>query len=236
MRENLRKIKTRAIWVRKDDLLPQMKCNIVITALKAEHTSSGWYLDSGCSKHMTGDETKLLNKTRFAGGKVVFGDGVSSQIIGKGTLKEEGMPTLENVLLVKGLKANLLSISQFCDSDHTVTFSKNNCKILNDKGKCIITGFRIPDNCYTVKTGSETCNIVRMDDNEIWHNRMGHVSYDILGRLSSKDIVRGIPKIKPISSVVCGHCQEGKIVKTSHKKVKDILTSRSHPYGPYWSP
>ena len=226
MRANLRKIKTRAIWVRKDDLLPQMKSNIVITALKVEHTSSGWYLDFGCSKHMTGDETKLLNKTRFAGGKVVFGDGVSSQIIGKGTLKEEGMAVLENVLLVKGLKANLLSISQFCDSDHTVTFSKKNCKILNDKGKCIITGFRTPDNCYTVKTGSETCNIVRMDDNEIWHNCMGHLSYDILGRLSSQEIVRGIPKIKPISSVVCGHCQEGKIVKTSHKKVKDILTSR----------
>ena len=94
MRANLRKIKTRAIWVRKDDLLPQMKCNIVITALKAEHTSSGWYLDSGCSKHMTGDGTKLLNKTRFAGGKVVFGDRVSSQIIGKGILKEEGMPVL----------------------------------------------------------------------------------------------------------------------------------------------
>ena len=48
------------------------------------------------------------------------------------------------------------------------------------------------------------------------------LSYDILGRLSSQEIVRGIPKIKPISSVVCGHCQEGKIVKTSHKKVKDI--------------
>ena len=88
-----------------------MKCNIIVTALKAEHTSSGWYLDSGCSKHMTGDESKLLNKTRFAVGKVIFGDGLSSQIIGKGTLQEDGLPIVENVLLVKGLKANLLSIS-----------------------------------------------------------------------------------------------------------------------------
>ena len=36
MRPNKRKIlKTRAIWIRKDDLVPQMKCNIVINALKA---------------------------------------------------------------------------------------------------------------------------------------------------------------------------------------------------------
>ena len=110
-----------------------MKCNIVITALKVEHTSSGWYLDSGCSKHMNGVDTKLLNKTSFAGGKVIFGDGVSSQIIGKGTLQEDGLYVLENVLLVKGFKANLLSISQFCDPDHTVTFSMNNCKILKKK-------------------------------------------------------------------------------------------------------
>lgn len=80
---------------------------------------------------MTGDDTKLTNRTDFLGGKVLFGDGVSAQIINKGKLQEKGLPTLEKILLVKGLKVNLLSKSQFCDSNPIVTFSKTNYKILN---------------------------------------------------------------------------------------------------------
>lgn len=65
-----------------------------------------------------------------------------------------------------------------------------------------------------------------MKDNEIWHNRLGHINYDSLGKLNSQEIVRGLPNIKLISNIVCRPCQEGKIVKSAHKKTKDILTSK----------
>ena len=90
-------------------------CYTALTALKA-HDSCLWYLNSGCSKHMTGN--KGLFKTLFEGkiGTVTFGDGSKSVIKGIGTVDIPGLPVFEDVWYVDGLKANLLSISQICDN------------------------------------------------------------------------------------------------------------------------
>ena len=45
-----------------------------------------WHIDSGCSKHMTGDPNKSISLRRDKKGKVTFGDNISSKIIGKGTI------------------------------------------------------------------------------------------------------------------------------------------------------
>ena len=85
-------------------------CYTTLTALKARD-SCLWYLDSGCSRHMTGN--KGLFKTLFEGkiGTVTFGDGSKSVIRGIGTVDIPGLPFFEDVWYVDGLKANLLSIS-----------------------------------------------------------------------------------------------------------------------------
>ena len=65
-------------------------CYTALTALKA-HDSCLWYLNSGCSKHMTGN--KGLFKTFFEGkiGTVTFGDGSKSMIRGIGTVDIPGL-------------------------------------------------------------------------------------------------------------------------------------------------
>ena len=71
-------------------------------------------LDSGCSRHLTGDAS-LFNSLKWEEkGYVKFRDDSRGKIIAIGTI---GMPPylIENVYLVKGLKHNLLSISQLCD-------------------------------------------------------------------------------------------------------------------------
>ena len=85
-------------------------CYTALTALKTRD-SFFWYLDSGCSKHMTGN--KALFKTFFEGkiGIVTFGDRSKSVIRGIGTVDISGLPIFEDVWYVDGLKANLLSIS-----------------------------------------------------------------------------------------------------------------------------
>ena len=70
------------------------------------------YFDSGCSKHMTGESKFMKNVQTCTKGHVTFGDGVKGSILGNGVLDVEGFPRLKNVLLVEGLKANLISISQ----------------------------------------------------------------------------------------------------------------------------
>ena len=57
-------------------------------------------------------------------GNVTFGDGRKSQIKGKGIISLPGLPEIANVLYVEGLRMNLLSISQICDQDFMVLFSK----------------------------------------------------------------------------------------------------------------
>ena len=89
-----------------------------------------WYLNSNCSRHMTGDRS-LFN--------VTFGDGRKSQIKGKGTISLSRLPDITNVLYVEGLRMNLLSISQICDQDFMVLFSKGKCLVLNESRKKLIS-------------------------------------------------------------------------------------------------
>ena len=86
--------------------------------------SSFWYLDSGCSRHMTGNTSLFTKLEKWKGGLATFGDGNKGKIKGKGTVSIPGFPSLIEVLYVEGLKANLLSIGEFCDDLHEVKFSK----------------------------------------------------------------------------------------------------------------
>jgi hypothetical protein len=58
---------------------PKMECLI---ALKTQDKEDLWYVDSGCSKHMTGNKDKFLNLKKQKG-KVTFGDNASGNILGK---------------------------------------------------------------------------------------------------------------------------------------------------------
>ena len=103
-------------------------------------------MDIGCSRHTTGDKSQSYN-----GGSVRFGDDSKSKIVGKGTVSIPGMSYLSNVFLVSGLKANLSSISQLCDSQHEVQLSLNECVIVDKKGKNVLHGKRTSYNCYVLQ-------------------------------------------------------------------------------------
>ncbi|CAL9075321.1 unnamed protein product, partial [Musa textilis] len=48
--------------------------------------SKKWYLDSGCSRHMTEDLSHFSMLTSKEEGYVTFGDNNKGKIIGKGTI------------------------------------------------------------------------------------------------------------------------------------------------------
>ena len=70
-----------------------------------------WYLDSGCSRQMTGDRSLFKVFESKKGGNVTFGYGSKSQIKEKGTISLPGLSKIANVLYIEGLRTNLLSIS-----------------------------------------------------------------------------------------------------------------------------
>ena len=84
-----------------------------------------WILDSGCSRHMTGDRALLINVVEKADQVVTFGDDNKGFTKGYGNL-EIGHVIIKNISLVDGLKHNLLSISQFCDKGYKISFCKGN--------------------------------------------------------------------------------------------------------------
>ena len=122
-----------------------------------------WNLDSGYSKHMTGNKT--LFKTLFEGkiGTITFADGSKLVIRGIGTVDILGLPVFEDVWYVNGLKANLLSISQICNNGMNVLFPKYECEIFDDGGDCICVGIRAANNCYGITPSiSHKCYSVKI--------------------------------------------------------------------------
>ena len=64
------------------------------------------------------------------------------KIISIGNIKIGSSPLIENIVLIKGLKHNLLSISQLCDKDFKVIFDDFTCDILEKKTNiCVLSGF-----------------------------------------------------------------------------------------------
>ena len=69
---------------------------------------------------MTEDKSMFTSLSSKDDGYVTFGDNSKGKIIGIGNVGKEPSPIIENVLLVNGLKYNLLSISQLCDKKNRV--------------------------------------------------------------------------------------------------------------------
>ena len=90
--------------------------------------TSVWYMDSGCSSHMTKDASLLQDIKERDGPSVTFGDNSKGKIVGKGTLTN-GITTVTNVAVVSGLKHNLLSVSQLCDKGYSVLFPKTRVRL-----------------------------------------------------------------------------------------------------------
>ena len=78
-------------------------------------------LDSGCSGHMIGFKSMLLEFEEKASPSVSYGDGNLEKILGYGKIKV-GNDIIENVALVAGIKHNLISVSQICDRGYHIKF------------------------------------------------------------------------------------------------------------------
>nr|GEY79722.1 integrase, catalytic region, zinc finger, CCHC-type, peptidase aspartic, catalytic [Tanacetum cinerariifolium] len=96
-------------------------------------------VDSGCSKHMTGNLKLLINFVEKFMGTVKFGNDQIAPIIGYGDLVQRAV-TIKRVYYVEGLNHNLFSVGQFCDADLEVVFRKATYFIRDLKRNDLLTG------------------------------------------------------------------------------------------------
>ncbi|KAI3666943.1 hypothetical protein L6452_41984 [Arctium lappa] len=125
---------------------------------KAEKSAKGskgiWYLDSGCSRHMTGQKDLLTEYREEKGPSVTFGGNGKGYTRGFGVLSN-GTTTFRRVAYVDGLKHNLLNISQLCDKDFQ-RLSHINFKTLNTlSSKELVSG--LPRHSYAKESLCSAC-------------------------------------------------------------------------------
>ena len=86
---------------------------------------------------MTGDKNQFTSLVPKDGGLVTFGDNSKGKIIDIGNIGITPFKYIENILLVDGLKHNLLSISQFCDKGYKVIFESSLCIVTSPNEESI---------------------------------------------------------------------------------------------------
>ena len=163
---------------------------------KLDPSSNTWFVDSGASRHMTG-EAPLLQKIRPTDipARVAFAGTESGKIIGIGDL-DNGKVKFERVFLVEGLNNNLLFVSQICDNLFKMAFDKERCYVLKPEfvipPEMILMSSPRVDNLYVLdmKTANSTssapqCFLVNatVQESDLWHKRMVHLSFRKMNHL-----------------------------------------------------
>ncbi|GJV56636.1 retrovirus-related pol polyprotein from transposon TNT 1-94 [Tanacetum coccineum] len=187
-------------------------------------------VDSGCTRHITGNVLLLCHFVEKYLGTVRFGNDQFAPILGYGDLIQ-GNITIKRVYYVKGLNHNLFSVGQFCDADLEVAFRKSTCFVRDLQGNDLLSGNRGSD-LYTIslqETTSSTpiCLLAKASPTQawLWHRRLSHLNFDYINLLSKKDIVIGLPKLKYVKDQLCSSCEVSKAKRSSFKS-KTVPSSK----------
>ncbi|GJY39667.1 ribonuclease H-like domain-containing protein [Tanacetum coccineum] len=125
------------------------------------------FVDSGCSRHMTGNIAHLSDFKYFDGGYVTFGGGAyRGRITGKGAIKTDNLDfddlPDENQILLKIPR-----------QDNMYSFDMKNI----------------------VPKDSLTCLVAKATSEEsmLWHRRLGHINFKNINKLVKENLVRDLP-------------------------------------------
>jgi hypothetical protein len=91
-----------------------------------------WLIDSGCSRHMTGDKGWFSSLVSVVTKRyITFRDNGRGRVLSEGENKVSDKITLKRVSLVQSLGYNLLSVSQILDEGFEVLFRPGGSRILD---------------------------------------------------------------------------------------------------------
>nr|GEX79819.1 hypothetical protein [Tanacetum cinerariifolium] len=151
-------------------------------------------IDSGCSKHITGNIKLLINFMWKFLGTVRFGNDHIAAILGYGDLKW-----------------GILQSPR-----------RNTCFIRDLDGVDLLKGNRSTNlytiNLYDMASASPICLMARATPTKswLWHQRLSHLNFDTINDLAKNDLVFGLPKFKYAKEHLCPSCEQGKSKRASH--------------------
>ncbi len=112
----------------------------------SRHYESDWYIDSGCSQHMTHDKSLFVSYDKSSKSSVELGNGTTTKVAGEGRVKIHVLINgrskpciIENVLHVPDISYQLLSVSQWTKMNIETLFSSTGAKLVR-YGNLVATG------------------------------------------------------------------------------------------------
>ncbi|GKB36101.1 hypothetical protein Tco_0881043, partial [Tanacetum coccineum] len=144
-------------------------------------------IDSGCSRHMTGNKSYLTDYKEINGGFVAFGGSSKGGKITRKCKIRTGKLNFEDVYFVKELKFIVFIVSQMCDKKNSILFTDTECVVLSPDFKLTDEShvlLKVPrkDNMYNVdlknfvpQRGLTSLFIkATPDESNLCHRRLGH--------------------------------------------------------------
>jgi len=117
---------------------------LVLMATVSEDCSDSetWFLDTGCSNHMTGHKAWLIkfddtrrSKTRLADNRSLQAEGAGNMVI----RRSNGSSTIiEYALYVPGMKGNLLSVGQLIEKGFSLTMKNDVLELFDANNKLVL--------------------------------------------------------------------------------------------------
>nr|GEX31140.1 ribonuclease H-like domain-containing protein [Tanacetum cinerariifolium] len=181
------------VWKPKCPILDHVSCH---TSNPQHALKDKGVIDSGCSRHMTGNMFYLSDFGAINGGYVAFGrNPKGGKISSKGKIRT-GKLDFDDVYFVKEIKFNLFSVSQMCDKKNSVLFTNTECIVLSpefklpDENQVLL---RVPreNNMYNVdlknivSSGDLTCLFAKatLDESNLWHTMLGYINFKTMNKL-----------------------------------------------------
>nr|GEU91065.1 hypothetical protein [Tanacetum cinerariifolium] len=161
-----------------------------------------WIIDSGCSKHMTGNRALLTNFVEKFLGTVRFGNNDFAVIAGYGD----------------GLEVTFRKSTCFVRNENGVDL------LTGDHSSNLYT---IALN--EVASNSSTCLLAKASSSQswLWHQRLSHLNFATINNLVKNNLVQGLPEMKFEKDHLCSACEKGRFIEniTSPKR---FLLQTSH--------
>nr|GFA83107.1 retrovirus-related Pol polyprotein from transposon TNT 1-94 [Tanacetum cinerariifolium] len=148
-----------------------------------------WYLDSGCSKHMTGDRSQLINFVQK-----FLGLGHNLFYIGQFCDSDLEVAFRQHTCFIRNLDRVDLLIGSRGNNLYTLSLQD----MMASSPICLLS--------KASKTKSW-----------LWHRRLSHLNFGAINHLTRQGLVRGLPKLKFEKDHLCLACAMGKSTKKTHK-------------------
>ena len=173
-----------------------------------------WFVDSCTFDHMASSTGSVTQPVAYEGtSRVHFGDGNVLPISHIGQSSVHNNLQLRDVLVVPKISKNLLSVSKLTAGNGVdVLFSQPYFYIQDRVTRRVLANGRCEQGLYILSHTPQAFSAVTSStlkaSYELWHSRLGHVSFDTISLLNKLGYVL-VTSLLP-SPIVCSPCQLAK--------------------------